>query len=255
MSKWFPYSKSQGGSKGKICVFGFPHSGGGASIFKAWNEYLPENIEFIPVQFPGRETRIREEFITDMDTLSSKIVEAILEYYSGPIGLFGHSLGGAVAFDVGRKLERLERSPLRIFISACSFPSPENRQSSLHQLDEQALLDNLRDYRGTPAEIIENKELLSFVLPRIRADFKVFETFVLEKNFPQNFSISVFFGEDDNIAKAEKMKEWQQASVSPVSIDMIEGDHFFHIYSGKKICEHIQQHLSLSKPLMREQRK
>lgn len=245
MKKWFPYTNLASLSSESIKVFGLAHSGAGASIYRNWKNHFSQSIEFIPIQIPGRETRIKEESITSMETISSLIADAILECFEGPMALFGHSLGGGIAFEVAKKLVEQNRTVLRVFISACSFPSKKNRQSKIHKLDDEALKKVIIEYRGTPAHLMENKELANFFLPRVRADFTLFENHILKKVEPKKILLSLLGGNRDEIATRDKLIDWQQATLFPISLDIFDGDHFYHLKSGLQICERIEHYLKM----------
>src|SRR5262249_17872079 len=50
-------------------LFCFPYAGGGASLYRAWPENLPEHIELCAIQLPGRESRLSETPITRLSLL------------------------------------------------------------------------------------------------------------------------------------------------------------------------------------------
>src|ERR1700761_5579544 len=93
----------------RLRLFCFPFSGGGAGAFRGWGDALP-GVEVCAVQPPGRESRMREPAISQMEPLVSQIVPVIRPLLDMPFAFFGHSLGASVAFDVARRLRR-ERAP------------------------------------------------------------------------------------------------------------------------------------------------
>lgn len=89
----------------------FPFAGGGASHYAKWNEHMPA-IEVLPVQLPGRENRIKDEPYRNSEELTEKIVNEIAPYLqSGNFSVFGHSMGGVLAFEVVKKLEKRNLFP------------------------------------------------------------------------------------------------------------------------------------------------
>ena len=72
-----------------ICI---PYAGGGASFYNGWQKYF-QNIEVIPIQLPGRENRMGEEFLLDCKEIAHKIVEEIAPYLDNEnFSIFGHSM-------------------------------------------------------------------------------------------------------------------------------------------------------------------
>ncbi|WP_181784834.1 thioesterase II family protein, partial [Pseudonocardia pini] len=111
-----------------VCL---PHAGGAASAYRPWLAVAPADVELTLVQYPGRQDRIREEPWRDAVAMARAIVEE-LRGETRPLVLFGHSLGGTIAFEVAR---RLRRPPVRLVVSA-QRGAPE-RQRTL-----QALVDS-----------------------------------------------------------------------------------------------------------------
>ena len=68
-------------------LFCFPQAGAGAWVFHGWQTQLPEFVEVMPVELPGRNTRIKEPKPRCMHTLVGELADALaplLEYASLP---------------------------------------------------------------------------------------------------------------------------------------------------------------------------
>src|SRR5689334_12985964 len=88
----------------QVRMFCFAHAGGGASLFRAWHEALPETVEVCGVQLPGRESRWKEPAIASADRLLQSLFPALRPYLDVPAVLYGHSLGSLLAFEVAREM-------------------------------------------------------------------------------------------------------------------------------------------------------
>src|SRR5271165_4740939 len=102
-SPWIAHHRPR--AHARLRLFCLPFAGGGASSYRIWADELPSHIEVMPVQFPGREERFREEPIQRMEDLVESLVEALLPFTSSlPFAFFGHSLGAIVALEAARSL-------------------------------------------------------------------------------------------------------------------------------------------------------
>ena len=83
----------------------FPYAGSGASIFYSWANYLNPKINIYGFQAPGKEDRISEDLIEDLNILVQNAVQELKQLIQRPFVLFGHSLGSVLAFEITKKLE------------------------------------------------------------------------------------------------------------------------------------------------------
>jgi len=85
----------------------------------------------------------------------------------------------------------------------------------------------LRRLDGTLAEVFEHEELLEIILPLLRADFAVYETYVYSNEAPLNCPISTFGGLEDREISASDLEAWRDQTTAAFSLRMLPGDHFF----------------------------
>ena len=162
--------------RARVRLFCFPYGGSGASLFRGWS--LPGSVDLCPVQIPGRETRFRERPFTRLEPLVEQLVQALRSYLDLPFALFGHSIGALIAFELARRLQRrLRLTPLRLFASAYGAPHLPRDGQPLHALPAAEFCNELERLNGTAAGVIANKELIDLLLPTLRADFAVCETY------------------------------------------------------------------------------
>lgn len=210
-----------------IRLFCLPYAGGAASIYRQWRHALPAPVKVCPIQLPGRENRITEPLVSDMDTLTDAICDAIAPFTDRPFVLFGHSIGGRIAFELARTLRR-QGGPLPrcLIVSGCRAPDiPEPRP--LHRLTDRAFIEELKRFSGTPREVLESKELMDMYLPILRADFTVDETYVFTEAPPLECPIFAFGGTADPEAEKAEIESWARHTTAGFFLEMIQGDHFF----------------------------
>ena len=223
---WIAYRKPC--PQARLRLFCFPYAGGGVSIFRAWSDSLPADVEVCPVQLPGRGTRLMESPFTRLSPLIQALAQALLPFLDKPFAFFGHSLGALVSFELARQLRReYAVQPVRLFISADRAPQIPNRDPPIHSLPEGEFLVELRRLNGTPREVLEDEELRQIMLPLLRADFAVYETYGYSTEPPLNCPISAFGGLQDHRVSRGDLEAWRDQTSGSFSLRMFPGDHFF----------------------------
>src|SRR5437763_9504742 len=193
----------------RLRLFCFPHAGSGASAYLNWARLFSEQIEVVAVQLPGRENRLSEPPFTRMTQVVRFLAAEIKEYLEQPFVFFGHSMGALIAFELSRYLNaKLNKQPLHLFVSGHTAPRlPKER---LYDLPVTELLARIQSFSGTPDEVMTSPELLSILIPLLRADFSVCQTYVYTPHVPLSCPITAFAGNDDKPANSEVMRYWQE---------------------------------------------
>jgi medium-chain acyl-[acyl-carrier-protein] hydrolase len=223
---WIAFRKPN--PQARLRLFCIPYAGSGASIFRTWSDGLPPDVEVCPVQFPGRGTRLMETPFTQISPLIEALTQALVPLLNKPFAFFGHSLGALVGFELTRQLRRQSGvQPVRLFVSADRAPQLPQRDRPIHALPEEEFLEELRRLNGSPGKVLEDVELMQIMLPILRADFAVYETYGYATEPPLNCPISAFGGLHDHRVSRGDLEAWSgQTSVS-FSLRMFPGDHFF----------------------------
>jgi surfactin synthase thioesterase subunit len=216
-------------SRGGLRLYCFASAGGSASNYAPWSIGLQPEIEACAVQLPGRGARCFEAPCRDLDSIVSEISAAIEDDVDGPFAFYGHSLGGLVAFEVARCLQaRGSSAPCVMFISGCDPPQVERKPSKLSGLDDDALIERLRTFNGTPAELLDDREFMSLILPAIRADFDLAGNYRYRAGDKLDTDLVVLTGQDDPHAPPDRAAGWALQTNGKLRIEQFQGDHFFH---------------------------
>jgi medium-chain acyl-[acyl-carrier-protein] hydrolase len=209
-------------------LFCFPYAGGSAQIYRSWSKRLPTSVEVCAVQLPGRGNRLREPPFTDLHTLVRALAEALLSYLDKPFAFFGHSMGALIGFELAQRLrERASPGPIQLFVSGHRAPQLERDGPTTYDLPEPELLAELRRMNGTPREVLEHPELIQLMLPLLRADFEVVQTYLYAPRPPLDSPITAFGGLRDEDVSREQLARWREQTTAEFSLHMLPGDHFF----------------------------
>jgi medium-chain acyl-[acyl-carrier-protein] hydrolase len=226
-------------------IFPFTCAGGGASSYKGWNELLPASVDICPIQLPGRESRASEDFVVDLHELVDGVAEAIEPFLDLPFALFGHSLGGLLAFEVARDLRHHGSSPEALIVAGTPAPHLPRQRPPVHQLPEDELLNYLIGLNGTPEELLQQEWLLRMYLPVLRADMKALETYVYARDTPLDTPIIGLYGREDPQVSLEEVHAWATHSTRPLLTQDFAGGHFFVRESAGPLVKCIASHLGL----------
>lgn len=212
----------------KLRLFCFPYAGGGASLFRLWDENLPGEIEVCPVQFPGRESRIREPLFEALNPLIEKLAQVLSPGFDIPFAFFGYSLGALVAFELSRWIRKTKNIlPAKIIVAACPAPHLPETHPPIHELPREEFVRSLREMDGTPDAVFLDPELIDFFIPLLRADFKIYETYRYQSQAPLNCPISAYGGLADDSVTMEATQAWEEHTSASFIRRMFPGNHYF----------------------------
>lgn len=221
-------------------LIGFPYGGGGPQAFRGWPDALPDSVELVAVNLPGRGSRLADPLVSDMDTLVSHLVEALTGAYDKPFAFFGHSVGSLVAYETARRLQELRLPmPLRVFASAHVAPAHSVPDELMHDLPTDELIDVIRRLGLVPAEALENTELLDLIVPPLRADFAISETYAVGDVAPLSSPITALGGTADDLVSPADLDAWADYTDGGFDSVTFEGDHFYTVERLDDVIETI----------------
>ncbi len=224
--RWLAYREVN--PRARLRMFCFPYAGGGASAYRGWASSLPSDVEVCPVQLPGRESRLREPAFDRPVPLIQAVADALQPWLDMPFVFFGHSMGGMISFELSRELRRRgQKLPLHVFVSGRRAPQLPARDEPIHDLPEPEFIAQLRELNGTPEEVLQHAELMKLLIPVLRADFAVNETYEYTEEEPFDFGLSAFGGLGDEEVTREDLASWRDHVRGRFRLRMLPGDHFF----------------------------
>ena len=230
---------------GSMRLFCFPYAGGSASVFRDWNAYLPKNIDAFAIQPPGRETRFAEPPVSDFREYVKQSVQAILPFTDRPFAIFGHSLGAAAAFETARLLEKHGVATRLLIVSGRQSPGSPPRNAPIAHLPDADFLKAVASYNGTPAEVLDNQDLMEILLPMMRADFSLAENYRYTPDLKLSCPIIALASRQDQWLDAETIARWSGMTAGPFESKWFEGDHFYLNQYTRELVELVGERLRL----------
>ncbi|MFF4013051.1 thioesterase II family protein [Streptomyces sp. NPDC001717] len=208
------------------------HAGGGAGAFAPWIRHLPPDVELCAVRLPGRESRVRETPYRDHTEAVAEIVDVLARLEPAPWCLYGHSMGGMLAYEVYRATTGLGLPEPRCLVVGATA-APQRRDGLRPRLPDghtrADLVEVLRDYGGTPAEVFDNDELLGVVLPVLEADFTLFDAYrAPSEALKVRCPLIALAGARDHLVAPDDVAAWEECSEGPFEYRLLDGaGHFF----------------------------
>jgi surfactin synthase thioesterase subunit len=207
-----------------------PYAGGGVAPFRLWHRTLPDDLEVVAVQLPGREARLREVPLLSIAQMIESILPEIISVTDLPYAIFGHSMGALLAYELAGRLERMgPRGPERLFVSGHRSPDELDSRPELHDLPTPAFLVELQArYGAIPAQVLAEQELLDLLVPVVRADIRAVETYRPSAD-PLRIAcpVHVYGGRDDQHPTPAQLAGWSRCATNPVSVRVFPGNHFY----------------------------
>ena len=231
--------------KTRLRLFCFPYAGGGTSIFRDWPVALPQAVEVCPIQLPGRESRWSEPPFTRLASLIETLANVLHPLLNLPFAFFGHSMGALISFELARQLRReTGECPVHLFVSAARAPQLPDPDPPIHQLSDSAFVEELLRFHGIPEEVHRNAELMQLVLPTLRADIALCETYVHSIEEPLSCPISAYLGKHDTKVVLEDIGGWSVQTQRVFNFSLFPGDHFFLFSARKSLLRVLSAELS-----------
>jgi medium-chain acyl-[acyl-carrier-protein] hydrolase len=213
----------------QIRLFCFPYAGGTASSYRTLGQLIPDSVELMAIQLPGRDERICEPPETSLANIVGSIVKEVTPYLDKPYATFGHSLGTILGYEVVKELaNRRLPMPQHMVMSARGAPhAVQNQNQRRYLLPDDQFIEELRKLEGSPPELLQNRELMQLLLPSLRADFYLAESYASTDRWRVPCSMSVYGGTADFAVTRRDLEEWQAYSADMIKLRIFPGGHFF----------------------------
>lgn len=201
------------------------HAGGSRLNFQGWQRLLPDHWEILTPDAPGRGQRYDVPPVREVDALVDCVLGETLAGLDGPLAIFGHSMGAAVAVALtNRLLAGAGPAPAWLGISGWGA----QRLDSADELTDEDLRARLLALGGTKAELLADPGYWRLLGPLVRADLAV-----LADHEPDadrgwlTVPLSVFGGRSDTVAGPGRLTALAGMARHLIGLHLYPGGHFY----------------------------
>lgn len=204
----------------------FPHAGGSAQFYLPFSKAFTTDVKRVAVQYPGKGGTHDLASFTSIPDLAGRVLEMIspLDQSTGRVSFFGHSMGGLLAFEVARRLEAVGNPVAALFVSASAAPGRVGFDETTDS--DEGLLRAAAQFTGASPELLENTDFAARILPTLRG-FRAIGDYDCPAEATVSCPIAAYYGEDDEIATADRVLAWSDRTTSDFTVRAFPGHHFY----------------------------
>ncbi len=219
----------------KVQLFLLHFAGGSSYSYDFLRVYMDADLEFIPLEIPGRGKRFHETLLTSKNAAIADYTNQIkkLRNQQKPYIIYGHSMGATLALSVAHEMEKVNDVPSSLIVSGNPGPGVKNIEDRHKNNPRYAMSDadfkaELETLGGVPDEILKSDELYNFFAPIMRSDFEILEkesSNHSDKEIIISCPIHAMMGSDES--NSEHITNWKKFTNKTFEHQLLEGNHFF----------------------------
>lgn len=242
MNGWFRPAGARPEATARL--FLFPHAGGAAASYGHWSALMPADVELLLVQLPGRHDRRAEPPFTAVEPLVDALAAALDAEADGrPYAFFGHSLGAMLAYRLTAALQ--QDGVVGPVLLGVSSWAPEGYRAGARELSgmpDAELVETVRTLGALPAEIAASPEILTVVLPTLRADLALYADYV-DDAAPVPCPVAAYGGRADQLLAPGALAAWASRSPAFLGVSEFPGGHFYLDQHAVAVVADLDRHL------------
>ena len=202
-------------------------------------------MELVAIRLPGRESRVREPAIDNWPALLGALGTALQEEVLRPYVLLGHSLGAMIAYEIACRMTARGTPPLGLVLIGCRAPHLGPLVPAIHDLPGDEFVQGLGAFAGTPPAVLAEPRLLRLLLPMLRADLALAETWPPGPSLPVEVPLTTYSGRDDPVAPTHAVAAWASYARAGITAHQVDGDHFTLLSRPSRILAHLRGNLAV----------
>ncbi len=227
-------------------VIAIPFAGGNKYSYKVIQNELPNTIEWITIELPGRGGRFTEDLMDTIEVMVDDLFNQILPHIQeGNYMIYGHSMGTLLGYELAKKLIDInQKLPNCLYFTGRGAPSTLVKEK-VSIYPKHLFWEKVNEKGGLPKEILQNEELLDLYYDILRLDFRAIENYTYSANkkpFPIPIHVCLGteeIGEGKDKTTIEDIKNWSNETTYELHPETLDGDHFFILKHPKAIVQKI----------------
>ncbi|MFJ3927866.1 thioesterase II family protein [Streptomyces sp. NPDC090022] len=206
----------------------FAHAGAGVSAFHRWPELVGPGVEVVPWLLPGRDRRRREPRVVSREGLLTELAGVAGAVAGRPYALYGHSLGGLVAYTLARGAPEVGL-PAPALLAVGALPPPDGVAALIGggELAEDELVGVLRGFGAVPEDVTPGDVWHRSVLPVLRDDLRLATALRGAAAGPVGVPVLAVAGREDPLGRPEAVAGWRRWTTERFVHRTVPGGHFF----------------------------
>ena len=263
-NRWLVIHRPNPGAR--LRLLAFPFAGGGAATFRPWADQLDPDIELVAIEPPGRQTRIDEAPIREIESLLQQLVPELLPFLDKPFAVYGHCLGALTLFETVRRLIGAHGiAPVHIFVSGARPPDELQQHQELetdlldqllklpaynlfepiHRQQDEVFSEAIRRFNVVATQsLVQDPELRRLILPAIRAEFEMASNYRYEPEPPWDIPITCLTGAHDAYVSAENARSWGRFTKNRFQLFTLDSEHFIVVDDDRFLIRVINRELT-----------
>ena len=238
----YHFNKGEVGQPHLLCV---PFAGGNAFTFRQLADQLGSTVACSAINPPGHDPTQESDDFMDIETLAEQVVKEILAEIHGPLVIYGHCAGNALAIAVAKELQAKQANLALLVIGGMLLDRDcDALLDSLTKTSGLEILEYLRQIGGfkealDPKTTNKISRMTKFDCMQSAAFFADESKRARKGTVP----IQVIVGDQDPLTGGyrEKYLDWQAYS-DCLSLSVIEGGgHYFVQDNAKQLAAVLEQ--------------
>lgn len=197
-----------------VTLFCLPYAGGDEFAYWRWADLLAGTAT---VHAVGRDTGRSVGAVTELIAATT-----------GPVAIYGHSMGARLGFEVVRELRRRGAPlPLRLYVGGAHPPHLREPIARVAHLDVDGFIDQLILRADTPAAVRDDPDVRDALVPALATDLAWLQAYRFRPGPPLPVPVVAFAATHDNEVPGDLALGWARHTSAWFRYHTLAADHLF----------------------------